>query len=99
MLSDTINFMSIRTTAVALNDTTPTKLSNAENQSRPNPSIISMYNNSGATVYIGGDDVTVANGFPRPDGTSYDMPGTSGNDLYAIAATGTPSVRVLQSNQ
>lgn len=51
-----------------------------------------------ATLYIGGPDVTPANGFPvPPDSTiSGDMQ-TSGDQLYGVLASGTGTAYVLRS--
>jgi len=53
--------------------------------------------NKGAqTLYIGGSDVTVANGFPIEPGEAYPVDVNEGAILYGIVASGTASVKVLE---
>jgi len=48
----------------------------------------------GDLVFIGGADVTTANGLPLGGGISFDVP--AGEAFYAIVASGTVAVRVLE---
>jgi hypothetical protein len=56
-----------------------------------------VYNNSSNTIYIGGADVTTVNGFPVAV-SSYSPPIDAGEHMlvYAIAASGSNNVRVLE---
>ncbi len=59
----------------------------------------------GATVYVGGSDVTTANGFPVPAGTPFSVsrafPSALSSSMawYGIVAAGTEAVRVLKVTQ
>lgn len=58
---------------------------------------VAVFNNGADTVYLGGDDVTVANGCPVPAGTW--GPGLdidAAEELYGIAAAAEVEVRVLE---
>jgi len=58
---------------------------------------IAVRNNSGTvTIYVGGSDVTTANGYPvlPYEGLPFNM--SSGALLYGITASGTADVRVLE---
>lgn len=48
-----------------------------------------------AEVYLGGTDVSTANGFPL--GTGIAMPLNDDEELYGIVASGTVAIRVLES--
>jgi hypothetical protein len=56
-----------------------------------------IYNNSSATVYLGGADVTTSNGLPIPAG-SYSPAIDAGVKMiiYGVVASGTADVRVLE---
>lgn len=56
-----------------------------------------IYNNSGNTIYIGGSDVTVANGLPIPP-SSYGPSIDAGYDMviYGVSAQNGNDVRVLE---
>ncbi len=56
-----------------------------------------VYNNGSVTVYLGGSDVTTTTGLPLPAGTPYSADLASA-DLYAIAASGTADIRVMEIN-
>jgi hypothetical protein len=60
---------------------------------------MTIFNNSSVTVYVGGSSVTTANGMPVPAG-AYGPSIDAGprNIVYAIVATGTADVRVLEMN-
>lgn len=50
---------------------------------------------TGDTVFLGGSDVTTANGFPLGGGMSYAL--NDDEDLYGIVASGTVAVRVMEN--
>ena len=49
----------------------------------------------GADAYVGGSDVTTANGFPLAQGESISIDGSGA--VYAVTASGTASFRVLET--
>lgn len=58
---------------------------------------ILVFNNGSATIYLGGSDVTTANGVPvLPGSWSPGLPLPRGESLYGIVATGTQEARVLE---
>lgn len=101
--------MATKSRAVSVG-TTATRLDTADEASGRRGLAIVVYNNGAATIYIGGADVTTANGAPIAAGTwgpGIDLEGTSdlpaetlgGDDheaLYGIVASGTVEARVLE---
>ena len=78
--------------------TTATRLDSTGDTDGIAGSSFAAHNNSAVTVYVGGSDVTTANGFPVPAGTSLsddELPPAGA--YYGIVATGTAEVRVLES--
>lgn len=60
-------------------------------------SSVAVRNRGAATVYIGGDAVTTADGFGLDPGDTVTIELTSGDDgLYGIVAAGTVACHVLQ---
>lgn len=57
----------------------------------------SVYNAGTATVYLGGSDVTTANGYPLAVGEHLSVDLALAHVLYGIVATGTQAVRVLEA--
>lgn len=55
-----------------------------------------LANLGASTVYVGGSNVTTANGFPVDPGANCTMEFKDGEDLYAVTASGTVSCRTLQ---
>lgn len=55
-----------------------------------------LVNIGGATVYLGGSNVTTANGYPIDPGGNFNGEIRDGDDLYAVTASGTVACRVLQ---
>lgn len=55
---------------------------------------VAVRNRGAATVYVGGPDVTVAEGFPVEPGEAFDH--TDDSPLYAIAAVAGQEVRTFQ---
>lgn len=72
---------------------TPTVLVSADNIHRP----VWMHNNTNSTLYIGGSDVSVAEGFPILKHTAPLAGGLgAGDTLYGIADTGVSiDVRII----
>jgi hypothetical protein len=58
------------------------------------PRTVYLTGGTAASIYIGGPNVTEANGYPLHQG-SLAMLLAPGDDLWAIAGTGTPSVNVM----
>lgn len=58
---------------------------------------ITMVNNSGVTIYLGGADVTTANGFPWASGTERQIELGVSDVLYGCVAAGTANITVLRS--
>lgn len=54
-----------------------------------------IFNAGGTSIYVGGSDVTTANGFPVPAGAtiSFDIP--TGSKVWAVS-TAIASVRILK---
>ena len=59
------------------------------------PAGVMVHNLGASTVYIGGPDVTTANGYPIGAGEEVTVNLISGEIIYAIVASGTVSTRVL----
>lgn len=58
---------------------------------------ILVFNNGSATIYIGGADVTTANGVPvLPGSWSPSLPLPRGEALYGVVASGTHEARVIE---
>lgn len=60
-------------------------------------SSIDVLNLGAAAIYLGGADVTAAQGRPVDAGGSYACDLLSGEKLYAVAAAGTVEVSVLRT--
>ena len=56
-------------------------------------------NDSGVTVYVGGDDVTVANGFAIATAGSLTLDLANADAIYGIVAAATAAVQVLKTRQ
>jgi hypothetical protein len=76
--------------------TTATRLDSTESDDIAGHSVVAWVP-SGSTIYIGGADVTAANGLPV-SGPGYSPGFVLGpaESLYAITADGTASIRVAQ---
>lgn len=89
--------MAVKSTAVSVG-TSATRLDTAAETDRNASSSLAPYNNGAVTVYVGGSDVTTANGAPIPAGSW----GPAFNDIntnegvYGVVASGTAEVRVLE---
>lgn len=89
--------MALRSTVVTVGTTATPLAPGSDQDGNPTYRDLALYNGSGVTVYVGGSGVTTANGFPIPaSGTlSLDSRDAAGQ-VYAIVATGTASVNVLE---
>jgi len=56
---------------------------------------VTLLRDASADVFIGGSDVTTANGFRLATTDVLSVTCYQGDALYAIASSGTPTVRVL----
>lgn len=89
--------MAVKTRAVTVADTA-TRLDTINESDDRQGSAIAVFNNSAQTVYVGGADVTTANGVPVPAGQwgpSIDV--TVDEKLFGIVAATTAEVRVLET--
>lgn len=87
--------MALRSRAVAVTDA-PTRLDTADETYHRSGQSASVYNNSDVVVYLGGDDVSTANGTPIAVGAHYALDFEFAEGLYAIVASGSKEVRVLE---
>lgn len=86
--------MATKTRAVTVT-TTATRLDTTDETDSVSGSSLVVYNNGSATVYVGGSDVTTANGLPVAAsawGPGVDL--DPGEAWYGIVASGTVEVRV-----
>ena len=58
---------------------------------------IALYNSGNATVYLGGSDVSVAQGFPLFVGSSLTLSFPSTDTLYGIVESGSGTTRLLST--
>jgi LysM repeat protein len=58
-----------------------------------------IQNDTGVTVFIGGPDVTTANGFPILNTASLGIIVRSGDTLYGIVASGSVTPAVIQTRR
>lgn len=85
--------MSIRSEAVTVT-TSATTIATGPSDGE---SDVLIYNDSDATVYLGGSDVTSSNGLPVVSGASAGMVLRRTDNLYGITASGSKAVRVLET--
>lgn len=77
--------------------TTATRLDTAAQTAGGTAQSVSIHNAGAATVYIGGTDVTTANGTPVAAGEHYAIGDLGQSDgIYGIVASGTVECRVLE---
>lgn len=76
--------------------TTSATLLNSDNQSRVQSVLVSVPS-GGSTVYIGGPDVDTTDGFPVPAGASVSIDLSVKDDVYAVVASSTQDVNVLET--
>lgn len=78
--------------------TMATLLSSETDETFPgSQSVLVLVPAGGATVYLGGEGVTTAAGFPLAAGESFTADLGSGDVLYGIVAASTQAVSVLRS--
>lgn len=93
----------LRTTQVAINAVTATKVYSAEKLPGGNLGMddIRIARNMDAAIvsYMGGPGVTALNGFPLAPNESFILSGPSGmgikGDVWFISASGTPKIAIL----
>lgn len=85
--------MAVRTTAVSVATTATVLVTGIGNLQDARPWLI--HNAGAAVVYIGGSDVTTANGIPVAIGEKVTGFAPANESLYGIVASGTEAVRVL----
>lgn len=56
---------------------------------------LTVSNQSGVTVYLGGDDVTTGNGYPLGDGGSIFLALEPLDVLYAVVSTGSVNLKIF----
>lgn len=89
--------MAVSSRAVSVGTTATVIDSEGETDGKSGTSL-AIYNNGAATVYIGGSDVTTANGVPVAAGTwGPGMDLAARDRLYGIVASGTVEVRVIEA--
>ena len=89
--------MAVKSRAVTV-ATTATRLDSTDETDDRSGSSIAVYNASSVTVYIGGSDVTTANGVPVSASSWSPGIDLGGNEaLYGIVASGTAAVNVLEA--
>lgn len=87
--------MTIATAAVTVANTA-TALASAPSTVGPRRSVLVHVPEGGVTVYVGGADVTTANGIPVASGSTLELGKLDGAERpYGIVASGTQAVRVL----
>ncbi len=59
---------------------------------------ITIVNNSGATIYLGGINVQIGQGIPLIANASYSINIDAATLIYAIEATGSRNIRVLEAS-
>lgn len=92
--SDAQIFGSVEVTKTTIS-TTATKIDTPERTNE-----FRIINNSGATIYIGGSDVTTLIGFPLLDGNELsfsNMKKNNNNEIYGIVAASTEDIFVIGS--
>ena len=62
-------------------------------------SLLIQNNDASIIVYIGGEDVTASNGMPIAASASISIDLISGERVYAIGASGTPELRLLNNRE
>lgn len=81
-------------TALHTLSTSAEMIATAENASSTDKVSV-LVSSPSAEVYIGGADVTAANGVVLGTGATLSIDLAGGDSLYAIAGSGTPTVRVM----
>ncbi len=80
--------------------TTAEVIHTAVNGSGHVPEGILIYNDDASiVVYVGGPTVDTSNGIPIAAGGSLSLDVVSAEQVWAVAASGTPVIRILTSHQ
>ena len=88
--------MALATTQIALNATTPTKINTVGGTPSSHYKIYVKNLDASINVFVGLTGVTSSTGLRLNTGeTTIIEPVVAGTDLYAISASGTPSVAVM----
>lgn len=86
--------VTVATTATLLSGTDPGDSQGAAN----GQSVTVRVPSGGATVYLGGSNVSTSNGFPLAATESFSMDCLPGDALYGVVAASTQAVNVLRSD-
>lgn len=91
----------VNPTAVSVDDSAAVLLASDNNASVNGPSVVYVQTETGDDpIYVGGPDVTAANGIALTAATLYRFDLGPGDNLYAICDTaGTATARVMQQGQ
>ena len=89
--------MALQSAAVTV-AATATVLSTAAGD-REGHRVLILNPSGGVTVYVGGADVSTANGYPVASGGTLSLALEVGEIVYGIVATGTQAVNVLRSGR
>ncbi len=87
--------MPVRSTLVVV-AATPTILAGPGGPAGDNREVL-VGNGSAVTLFVGGDDVTIVNGFPVAAGASAGIVLATGDTLYGVVAAATQNINVLQT--
>lgn len=78
--------MAVRSTVVTVTTSRAVVLDGSD-YVNDDPLVAILRNDSGSTIYIGGDDVTTANGMAILTATSVPLEVYAGDEVYAIAGS------------
>ncbi len=80
--------------------TTKEVIHTATNGNGMSPEGILIYNEDASiTVYVGGPSITTSNGIPIVAGASISFDLITAEVVWAVAASGTPVIRILTTHQ
>lgn len=78
--------------AIALNNTTPTKIISSVNFSQE----VYFHNEHGSAIYLGGSNVSTGTGYELANNETTKMFIPQDNELYGITGSGTGSVHIVR---
>lgn len=87
--------MAIRQAAVTVEDEA-TALTAGGQYATGGRSVVVSNPSGGAGIFLGGPDVTAANGVPLAAAASITLPLGGGDRLFAVVSTGTKAVNVME---